>query len=1113
MESLNEARSLWKQVSDYYTLLKDKKPITYIWQALVEMVNELKDKEDAVAITSPENAPEYKKLLWEKFSDLYESVESHTGEVLATSEVLNIFWGDGSYVDDGYWYNQDNRMGGDLTKVNLSTMVHEYADISSQVDFDVFKFLTNIVIRGDYVWMCDARSSPPISDCHIYKINKNTLVVEATYVAFGSLGLYDGGESGCADDEYYYIGGRGADIIKFRFSDGTIYSEVNDGAGEFSGNMSFHCMVQDGDYIYAFSSDTKYMYKILKEDLSIVAKTKQPNDMLASDNIVQDKYYVYTTDEIGANGYINRWRKSDMHLDQILLETLCGSNGGDLILRGELILIDRDSPVDGYYTIAHYNTITGEVTYKALSGESSYLTYSPWSIMIDPDNPEYTYMLVFEKGGSTSVLFRYSTISILCGQCKAYLLNSNIIDIPKMQNGINKSSSTLIEGENYFIINQTLSYISGEKVYDAIGDNRKLLIYPADQEAIHGDISEYWLPETPLKNDIIEDYVNNIFDLDLSDYEYYHTITLLKMLWAVAKNGATEDNLSFLAHGLAGVPMAKYPGTVRIMDTPDRYEIYYYIKVYVIKLANVLCLATDKTTYTGLTLTDNAIIGVASTVKVNDCVVIDGENYRIIEKVGSDALLGGDITDGTYSIDVYSNLDRTLYPNCLLFDDSGGKVYPIDNNNEYPSYMMKMVHQGNIAYDESKPYIKTVMETLYKLSDFPVCVSNGQNVPRFQNMQRAFDIKGWENGYIDTILAEYLPSYKPDGIKTIYCEEIDKVYSPVEDTLEDSNIVVLDGSDKLTTGESVTVKTIISGTQYRITKTYQDDDDYWWITVDDDDYQFKGLEHIIVAWDGDDNTHSGEHAVILEGVYDKVVSAYNLKVDIDMSDILSYLVDGDGNKIVDENGAYIVAFVEAYVHVLKGLTHTREITSMGDPTEYLMNADIPIDMDLLPVVKKAPYTGYGDTVKRVLSTDASAHDNVISVTGDIDGDNKYQYLMIYGDTTGVDIHKIDDISGTTITTEDNLTRNYKVSDNATIILIKSLPTHHKIVFNKVTKYYIVNEEGEFIVNENGVFLVGNIVDEIEGYEKILTEYPEYQNNINKVLDMILPGGYGYVWNI
>ncbi len=1129
LNSLNEARSLWQVVSDYYILLKNKRPITKIWQGMIELVRELKNKEDAVALMFPDSALEFRKRYWEKFSNLYGIKTEHTTEPLAVTEVIPAYWGDASIINNGYWYSVDCVQTGNaiIVRVDLSTMAVTTKSIDDDVDFHVGGFLNCIVIKDGYLWIADycdpAQTNPDPFQPHLYKIDLDTLEVVETWEVFASsdaIGSNHGTSSGCADDEYIYLGGyETGDIIKFKISDGTIFSENIDGANYFDdSNTNIRCIIEDGDYLYAYSNTLKEMYKILKSDLSLDQRTADPSTSINGDNIVQDEYYVYTIDESGTPVGINRWKKQDLSVEHIhnLGE---GTYGSDLIINNNLIILPR-VVADGedQYTIKLVNLKTFEMIPRIITVAVG-TGYKCWNIMIDPDAPEYIYLYRQLSSGSEAVLERYSTMSLLYGDCTSYLLNEDVFGIENMQNKINTATALIEEGTNYEIIDQYLPFISGVVRNDHLGDNRKVLIQTASQLSADGDLDDYWAQEIYIKNDIAENFVTGLLDVSLGDYHYDIKISLLRMIWTIVRTGPTEDNLNFFIHAMAGIPFAKYPGMVKIIETDypsdilPRYRLYYSVPVYAVKDNERIYIADKKVKYNGQAVTSNVIIGIGENASVNDIVIIDGNVYQVIEKDGDNAVLDATITDGTYDIVVYTLLDRSIYKNCVLFDRVNKKIIELSLDNEIPEGEVLMVHQRNVNYDDNGyPYIATESETLEKYIEFPDNVKDGDRIPRFKNLQKAFEISGWLDNYIDNDVAGYGEALRPSYVKAIYSEEVDKIYSPTESNTGDNTKVNLDSVDNLADGESITIKPRLSTNSHRIVKAYQDENGYWWVEVEDMDYNFRGLEQILIVWDEDtENCHYGGYAIILEGNYDRILDRYALKVDIDLSNMVNYIIDGEGNYLVTENGDLIISLIDAYVYPLDNKLYTRKLDGLIG-LECEMDAEISVNINTLPIVKKAAYLGYGDNVVKVLQSNANAHQNEIVLASEINIINTYRYILIYGDTTEAELHKIIGIEGQTLTLAENLEHNYKIADNAKILLLKSLSVHNKITIDGLVKTNVVTEDGYYIVTDAGEYMITPIKI-LHGYENILTNFPNYQENITKVLNVLLPKGGGHLWNI
>jgi len=70
LNSLTEARELWRSANDFWTLFKDRQAITHIWQGLIERIDELKNHEDSVAGYSIEDILATETRLWDTIKNV-----------------------------------------------------------------------------------------------------------------------------------------------------------------------------------------------------------------------------------------------------------------------------------------------------------------------------------------------------------------------------------------------------------------------------------------------------------------------------------------------------------------------------------------------------------------------------------------------------------------------------------------------------------------------------------------------------------------------------------------------------------------------------------------------------------------------------------------------------------------------------------------------------------------------------------------------------------------------------------------------------------------------------------------------------------------------------------
>ena len=267
---------------------------------------------------------------------------------LNSSKILPIYWGDGSIIFHGFWYNTDYELGdGRLIKINLNHF-SDFIVIDLKNDPYIVKqnikvgcFLNFIVVKKGYLWVSDITLG---TQPHLFKVSLNDLTVQDCWEVFKS-GIMEGTQSGCADDSYIYLGGNANNMFRFKFSDESIIKN------ESFKNVSIHCMVEDDKFIYAIDNNSKKMFKIVKKDLSLITETSIPSGAVQSDNICQDTNYVYTFDEYGGSPPygVNRWRKNDLSVGSLYkFPDDLGRYGSNMIIDKKLFILPATTSENGH---------------------------------------------------------------------------------------------------------------------------------------------------------------------------------------------------------------------------------------------------------------------------------------------------------------------------------------------------------------------------------------------------------------------------------------------------------------------------------------------------------------------------------------------------------------------------------------------------------------------------------------------------------------------------------------------------------------------------------------------------------------------------------------------
>ena len=309
-----------------------------------------------------------------------------------SSKILPIYWGDGSIIFKGSWYNTDYNPGdGRLMKINL----HDFSDnivvdlkndpyIKKQ-KIKVGSFLNFIIVKKGFLWVSDITIN---TQPHLYKVSFKDLTVQDSWEVFKS-GIMEGTQAGCADDSYIYLGGNANDMVRFKFSDESIIRN------ESFKNVSIHCMVEDGKFIYAIDNNSKKMFKIFKDDLSLAKETSIPSGAYQSDNICHDKNYVYSFDEFGGSlPYgVNRWEKKDLSIDSLYkFPDDLGRYGSNMIIDKKLFILPATSAEKSKYKIEVIDLKTASLEKIITISKLEHPEYRCWNLMNDPEDSTYVYL-------------------------------------------------------------------------------------------------------------------------------------------------------------------------------------------------------------------------------------------------------------------------------------------------------------------------------------------------------------------------------------------------------------------------------------------------------------------------------------------------------------------------------------------------------------------------------------------------------------------------------------------------------------------------------------------------------------------------------------------------
>jgi len=701
-----------------------------------------------------------------------------------------------------------------------------------------------------------------------------------------------------------------------------------------------------------------------------------------------------------------------------------------------------------------------------------------------------------------------------------YDIGSDVISIPTITDGVNNPSTVYSEDVDYTVTDGIINWTS---LPDP--DNGFLIA-----------------PQVLRENDLMESYfVDGYLDLDLSGYTAEQKKHIIRLIWNILKIGPTTFNIESVINALAGMPFMRYHG-IPVMTTSDSSN-KYLIPVSTYRDDDIKIVFLTKKEIS-VTIANSKFV--STYVDINDILYIGEEYYTIIDNDGTNHILSGNIVDGTYSATAYvvPNWPVTTYLNAVILDQDNNNIYYYRNGeiSDLPTGERDNMLFGHreairqIVLGNSTNNIDDLIDNIprttssyegYYVNGEPFMLPGGDQFmvgtlisgivsPQFTPIQKLYRIFTWYD-----IESDEMSVINNDILNNKYNGEINNPYHireinnyeafhvdgeplhvlPGEEQFMVSTPmrILLYGNDeigRLGIGDYVRIKRIVRREQDVLEIKYSDSK--WMVKVGSQySYRFGQDIHIIQSYlSGTSTIHRGGAYVVTDGAYSD--EYYWLTVNGDLSDIDTGFIAGN-----------------TQVSLVDCISTTTKINDTSGTTIEVGGIDKD-SINELPILMKSSYGKYGDDVVKDVSDVVGA---VISIAEDV-SDNRGQYLVLKDDYNPGSIYKIigrelireilmvDDGAGGTeefwadgepvyVIKETQLTLD-RVPDYTYIestlkaIFIKTLPYHNGFMIK-------LNES----VNED---------DMADILSAIVAIHPNYVDNINKILTLLMPGANKYEWD-
>jgi len=440
-------------------------------------------------------------------------------------------------------------------------------------------------------------------------------------------------------------------------------------------------------------------------------------------------------------------------------------------------------------------------------------------------------------------------------------------------------------------------------------------------------------------------------------------------------------------------------------------------------------------------------------INVSDNVITIGSLYNKVI-----------INDLLYTIIHVDGSNRTLYPD-VADGNYSVKLYELDSEiqnidreslvgvdmdsaNVYSLTIPQEIGERNIYITSSNNVNeKGVMLLSSSYDKIPNFPESLSNNNMFHPIQYGYEIKGWLD-YVDPITDD-TPSY----LKKEYEGEEDKVYKTtstgVTDTLTFVTTTGLTEGDYIKASNAIVVeKEIIS---------IEKKDSLWWIKTTNN-YSYIGLQSVVVYKDNG-SIHTGKDCIITNGQYDAVSGYYLLGTSTDLD---------------------IFIGADSFLGIKSITTSIRRIKEVSGST---LTLDSSIDTSNM-VITKIPFGKYGSNMIKPITVDVVSGDSSVSVSNTNGLIEVNDTIMIVSDIEQATEYEITDSTNTTVTITPPAVMNYLKDDNASIIIFKKMKIHNGIIIKQTST-------GDHAAQKSN--------------------YPNFVDNVEKVLTKILPAGSNFVW--
>lgn len=557
-------------------------------------------------------------------------------------------------------------------------------------------------------------------------------------------------------------------------------------------------------------------------------------------------------------------------------------------------------------------------------------------------------------------------------------LDDDIISIPTLQDGINSYSNIYEEGVEYTIDSHEINWVGS-------APNHTYL----------------WAPTVKRENVLISTFNDDFFGLQLSSgYSPSEQQYLINMFWTIAKRGGlTTHYIDAILTGLSGLPVAYYPG--RVKDVGTSITIEHLIQTNILRYNDTNLVYGSKIT-DEITIINNSFES-SETYSVGDVIYIGNAYYHVGRVSETNYIIYENIEDVTDSATVYLKLDvpEEYYNNCCVLDQDQN-VYPFINGNvssmptgDYTSIFVghRQIIKEHLNGD-STIYSYTTITTIPTPT---VQVTSGDYVVAFTPLQTYFTTYSW--GDITSDATSEDVEEKLDQLSAKYLNEAGYNYAILEDLDGTILTVAKNGESYIVADDHLHIQQM--NTDSEQVDSLSGSGQTWTVVVPDpNSVVFRKKDTVILyqpyTSDTGLNVHRKQICYIVDGEYNYETQKYTLTIRGALDAIYSSIGDDDRPYIAKQSIAHNISKIDS--------------ASDGEVGEYkiMLDSKNVAPLSNLPIIKKAKYGNYGDSVVDLIDS-ISGDEIIVDTTDDISGD-VYQYVIIKDSSYPATIYQITGIA-------------------------------------------------------------------------------------------------------